>query len=113
MANKDLLKIGRLTQVTGTFTMFPGGTDDNNFIRFTATYQSGNNTVTVTSENASYRSSAFIRKGMILRKTGLGFTDNLTTITSDIIVIIISLNITTATTITIAITNALSSTIRA
>lgn len=84
MANKDLLKIGRLTQVTGTFTMFPGGTDDNNFIRFTATYQSGNNTVTVTSENASYRSSAFIRKGMILRKTGLGFTDNLTTITSDI-----------------------------
>jgi len=83
MANQDLLKLGRVTAGgEGNFTIFPGGTTSNGFIRFTGQFVDGSTTVTVTAPNASYYGIEYIRPGFILRKTGQGFTDNLTRIVS-------------------------------
>ena len=83
MANQDLLKLGRITAGSeANFTIFPGGTESNGFIRFTATYTAGSEFVTVTAANPSYYGIEYIRPGFLLRKTGQGFTDNLTKVVS-------------------------------
>ena len=83
MANQDLLKLGRVTAGGGgDFTIFSGGTTSNSFIRFTGQFVDGSTTVTVTAPNASYYGIEYIRPGFLLRKTGQGFTDNLTEVIS-------------------------------
>jgi len=87
MATKDLLRLGKLEAGGGgNFKMFSGGTPssggETGFIRVTATYVSANNTVTVTENKTGYYPRTYIRVGQIVRKTGVGFPDNQTTITS-------------------------------
>lgn len=87
MSTKDLLKLGRLTNGAGSgFKVFSGGTPssggETGFIRVTATYVSANTTVTVTENKTGYYPRTYIRVGQIVRKTGVGFPNNQTTITS-------------------------------
>ena len=83
MATKELLKLGRLTAGSGGgFEIFPGGTDDNGFIRVNATFQSADTTVTINNDITNYYGASYIRPGQILRVTGVGYTDNITTIVS-------------------------------
>lgn len=83
MATKELLKLGRLTAGSGGgFEIYPGGTDDNGFIRVNCTFQSANTTVTINSDISNYYGASYIRAGQILRVTGVGYTDNITTIVS-------------------------------
>ena len=83
MANQDLLKLGRVTVgAGGSFEVFPGGTESNSFIRVTATFTAGSTDVVVTAPKTGYYGIEYFRPGFLLRKTGQGWTNNVTKVIS-------------------------------
>jgi len=75
---KERLRFGRISG----FSLNPGGTIDNTFIRLRVDTNSSSTTITNVIDQPGYPSQNIILPGQILYGTGLGWTDNITTIIS-------------------------------
>lgn len=75
---KERLRFGRISG----FSLNPGGTSDNTFMRLRVDTNASSTTLTNVTDQSGYPGQSIILPGQILYGTGLGWTDNVTTIIS-------------------------------
>ena len=76
------LRIGKISSPGSGFKISPGGTTSNTFNRFRAAVTNGDNTISYVSDSSGYPGFSIILPGQLVRMTGVGWTDNIATITS-------------------------------